>query len=216
MKKSHQMQMVMTMLLVAVLFLSACTRPATGEDATPPSGSDGATGQTDTQATMDAVRAAILTQTAEAGGGATPTPTAETTDEPEADTTGEPEESQEPISGTATPGYIEYTVQPGEWIWEIARAFNVDPEDIIELNNLSSPDQITAGMVIKIPSEDGGTTEPDATSTASAGGVVHVVQPGEWIWQIARQYGVDPQAIIDANNLANPGTIYPGQELIIP
>lgn len=216
MKKSHQLQMVMTMMMVAVLLLTGCERPATSGDATPPSGSDGDTGQTDTQATMDAVRAAILTQTAEAGGGATPTPTPEATNIPEVDTTGEPEGSQEPVSGTATPGYIEYTVQPGEWIWEIARAFNVDPEEIIELNNLTSPDQITAGMVIKIPSDDGGTTQPGATSTASAGGVVHIVQPGEWIWQIARQYGVDPQAIIDANNLVNPGTIYPGQELIIP
>ena len=214
MKKNHQLQMVMTMIVVAVLLLTGCERPATTGDATPPSGSDGATGQTDTQATMDAVRAAILTQTAEAGGGATPTPTFTST--PEAETTGEPEGTEEPVSGTVTPDYIEYTVQSGEWIWEIARAFNVDPEDIIELNGLSSPDQIEAGMVILIPVEDGGSTEPEATTTASAGGVVHVVQPGEWIWSIARIYGVDPQTIIDANNLVDATWIYPGQELIIP
>ncbi|MCK4962485.1 MAG: LysM peptidoglycan-binding domain-containing protein, partial [Anaerolineales bacterium] len=41
-------------------------------------------------------------------------------------------------------------------------------------------------------------------------------KPGEWIWQIARIYGVDPQDIIDANNLVNPRMIQPGQELIIP
>ena len=214
MKKNHQSQMVMIMIVVAALLLTGCERPATTGEATPPSGSDGTTGQTDTQQTMDAVRSAILTQTAQAGGGATPTPTFTST--PEAETTGEPEGSEEPISGTDSPGYIEYTVQPGEWIWEIARAFNVDPEDIIELNNLSSPDEIVAGMVIRIPSDDSGTTDPVATTTASAGGVVHVVQPGEWIWSIARIYGVDPQTIIDANNLVNPGTIYPGQELIIP
>ncbi|MGD8603129.1 MAG: LysM peptidoglycan-binding domain-containing protein [Anaerolineales bacterium] len=216
MKKNHQLQLVMTMILMAGLVLTACERPATSANATPPSGTDGATGQSDTQATMDAVRAAILTQTAEAGGGATPTPTAEPTNTPEAETTGEPEGSQEPASGTDTPSYIEYTVQPGEWIWEIARAFDVDPEVIIEFNNLSSPNDIEPGMVLKIPSDEAGTIEPEATTTAIAGGVVHVVQPGEWIWQIARQYGVDPQAIIDANNLVDPGTIYPGQELIIP
>lgn len=214
MKKSHQLQLVMTMMLIAGLVLTACERPATSADATPPSGTDGASGQSDTQATMDAVRAAILTQTAEAGGGATPTPTATST--PEAETTGEAEGSQEPASGTVTPSYVEYTVKAGEWIWEIARAFNVDPEVIIEFNNLNSPNDIVAGMVLRIPQEDDGSTQPGATTTASAGGVVHVVKPGEWIWQIARQYGVDPQAIIDANNLANPGTIYPGQELIIP
>jgi spore germination protein len=42
------------------------------------------------------------------------------------------------------------------------------------------------------------------------------VKPGEWVWQIARLYGVDPQAIIDANNLTNPGLIFPGMELVIP
>jgi LysM repeat protein len=216
MKKNHQLPLVMTMILIAGLVLTACERPATSAEATPPSGSDGATGQTDTQATMDAVRAAIWTQTAAASGGGTPTPTPEASETPEAETTGEAEGSQEPDSGTVTPNYIEYTVQPGEWIWEIARAFDVDPEAIIEFNNLSSPNDIEPGMVLKIPSDEAGTTEPVATTTASAGGVVHVVQPGEWIWQIARQYGVDPQAIIDANDLVNPGTIYPGQELIIP
>jgi spore germination protein len=49
-----------------------------------------------------------------------------------------------------------------------------------------------------------------------AGGQIHVVKLGEWIWQIARIYGVDPQAIIDANNLADPGLIFPGMELTIP
>jgi LysM repeat protein len=216
MKKNHQLQLVMTMILIAGLVLTACERPATNAEATPPSGSDGATGQSDTQATMDAVRAAIWTQTAEAGGGATPTPTAEVTNTPDAETTEEPAGSQEPAGTAVTQSYIEYTVQPGEWIWEIARAFDVDPEVIIEFNNLSSPNDIEPGMVLKIPSDEAGSTEPGPTTTASAGGVVHVVQPGEWIWQIARQYGVDPQAIIDANDLVNPGTIYPGQELIIP
>ena len=51
---------------------------------------------------------------------------------------------------------------------------------------------------------------------ASGCGTVHVVQPGEWIWQIARTYAVDPNAIIEANDLVNPGLIFPGLELIIP
>jgi spore germination protein len=54
------------------------------------------------------------------------------------------------------------------------------------------------------------------TGTTVAGGTVHVVKPGEWIWQIARIYGVNPQAIIDANNLTNPALIFPGMELTIP
>lgn len=52
----------------------------------------------------------------------------------------------------------------------------------------------------------------------AAGGLptVHIVQSGETVYSIARQYGVDPQAIITANNLVNPSRLNIGQELTIP
>jgi nucleoid-associated protein YgaU len=45
---------------------------------------------------------------------------------------------------------------------------------------------------------------------------VHVVARGEFLSGIAEQYGVDPQAIIDLNEIENPNRIFPGQELLIP
>jgi LysM repeat protein len=45
---------------------------------------------------------------------------------------------------------------------------------------------------------------------------VHVVARGESLSLIAEEYGVDPQAIIDLNELENPNLIVPGQELLIP
>jgi LysM repeat protein len=74
---------------------------------------------------------------------------------------------------------------------------------------------VQAGLVLKIPPSSGVPATP-ISGTSVAGGQIHVVKLGEWIWQIARIYGVDPQAIIDANNLANPGLIFPGMELKIP
>jgi len=44
----------------------------------------------------------------------------------------------------------------------------------------------------------------------------HVVQPGEWLLQIARQYGVDWRELAAYNNIVNPNRIYPGQVLRIP
>jgi LysM repeat protein len=58
--------------------------------------------------------------------------------------------------------------------------------------------------------------EPSGTQPAAGQTVTHVVQPGEHLYSIARQYGVDPQAIIDANHLANPNVLHPGDTLIIP
>jgi cytochrome c peroxidase len=114
----------------------------------------------------------------------------------------------------------QYEIQAGDWVFTIADEFGVDPEDIIELNDLASPDQFRPGLVLKLP-------DPTATATATdvppamphrprTGRTIHVVKPGEWVWRIARMYGVDPQAIIRANHLTHSGMIYPGQRLIIP
>jgi LysM repeat protein len=226
---SQRLRNILSILAISlfVFALSACTRSASTPPPTDDSEEAGA--QSETQATMDAVRSAILTQTAqaEAGGGATPTPTEAPAEAAETSTT--PDASQP----TATPlgQEIEYTVLPGDWIFKIARDFNVDPQEIIDLNNLTNPGSLSPGMVLKIPVEgttieptvEGTTPEPTvegtaeaATGTPTSGTTVHIVQPGEWVWQIARLYGVDPQAIIDANNLANPASISPGDELIIP
>lgn len=45
---------------------------------------------------------------------------------------------------------------------------------------------------------------------------VHVVERGQELGLIARQYGVDVQDIVALNALANPDLLYVGQELIIP
>jgi LysM repeat protein len=222
-------KITLTALLMVVVVLSGCTRsastPPPSEGEGTPSGS-----QSETQATMDAVRSAILTQTAQAleGGAATATPTPEPTTEVPATAT--LSEVDMTATTNAEADIVEYTVQPGDWIFKIARDYGIDPQVIIDANDLASPNSLEVGMVLKIPVSgevpaeateepedgegEGEVDEGDATSVA--GTTTHVVQPGEWIWQIARVYGVDPQEIIDINNLTSPATIYPGQELIIP
>lgn len=44
----------------------------------------------------------------------------------------------------------------------------------------------------------------------------YIVQPGDWLYKIARKTGVSREAIVEANNLKNPNLLHPGQELIIP
>ncbi len=203
---------------ILVLSTSACTRSASTP---PPSTDEGEvpSAQSDTQATMDAIRSAILTQTAQASEGEESQSSTPTVEEPTETATPVETESSVATTPTATPipgGQVEYTVKPGDWIWKIARDYNVDPQDIIDLNGLSDPSDISPGMVLKIPLSETTTEATAVVGTPVAGGVTHVVQPGEWIWQIARTYGVDPQAIINANNLSDPANIYPGQELIIP
>lgn len=218
---TKRLRILVLLLLASVVLVAACTRSAS----TPPAATSEETpsGQgDDTQATMDAVRSAILTQTAQvedttADDDATPTPEVEPV-ETEESTEETPDPTATPIPG----GQTEYIVKPGDWIWKIARSFGVDPQDIIDFNGLTSPSQISPGLVLKIPAASTQPTETEepigtpGTGTPEPSGIIHVVKAGEWIWQIARIYGVDPQAIIDANDLVDPTLIYPGQELKIP
>ncbi|GEM_PF-281539 len=48
------------------------------------------------------------------------------------------------------------------------------------------------------------------------GSITYVVQPGDWLYNIARKFGVTPDAIIAANPGLTPNNIYPGQVLVIP
>jgi len=48
------------------------------------------------------------------------------------------------------------------------------------------------------------------------GHTVHVVQPGDTVYSIARYYGISPTALAHANHLVNPDYIYVGQSLSIP
>jgi len=58
---------------------------------------------------------------------------------------------------------------------------------------------------------------PTPTTAPPAGvGFPYVVQWGDTVYGIARKFGLPPDAIIQANNLANPDYIYVGQVLIIP
>ena len=45
---------------------------------------------------------------------------------------------------------------------------------------------------------------------------IYLVRPGDTIYQVARWFGVDPHAIVEANGLFNPNYIQAGQVLSIP
>lgn len=49
----------------------------------------------------------------------------------------------------------------------------------------------------------------------AAGETIHIVQPGQTLFSIARLYGVDVWTLARANNIVNPNRIYVGQRLVI-
>jgi LysM repeat protein len=107
-----------------------------------------------------------------------------------------------------------YTVQKGEWIYCLARRFNVNPQELISLNGITNPDKLADGKVLKIPQT--GHTYP-GTRAWHAHPTTYTVKAGDTIYTIACYYGdVYPESIAAANGLTAPYKLTTGATLQIP
>ncbi len=105
-------------------------------------------------------------------------------------------------------GYV-YVVKPGDTLYDIAQRYNVPLDKLAQANGITDPTTLRPGQTLIIPALS-------SQSSEGGGRRIHVVQPGETITSIAAQYGVNPDAIVEANDLQNPSQIFSGQQLIIP
>lgn len=109
-----------------------------------------------------------------------------------------------PASSPAVEGT--HTVTTGDTLYDIARRYGVSWAQLAEANGLASLNQIFAGQVLKIPADIPGPTQA----------FNHQVQRGDTLAAIARQYGLTTDELAQANGLAAPYVIFPGQAITIP
>lgn len=121
---------------------------------------------------------------------------------------------------TATDATADYTVQPGDNLWDIAKAKLGDGFRWQEIYNLNkdlvgvNPDLIQPGTTLHLPTDQIASATTDATK--------YVVQPGDNLWQIAQDHlggGEHWNEIFQANSQtigSNPDLIHPGTELSLP
>lgn len=60
------------------------------------------------------------------------------------------------------------------------------------------------------------TATPTLPPTPTLAPIVYIVQPGDTLLSIARQFGTTGDALCTYNNLPDCNLIHPGQELLIP
>lgn len=94
-----------------------------------------------------------------------------------------------------------YTVVEYDDIIKIGKKYNLDPEVILWSNNLSMNDTLKVGQVLRIP---------------PVSGLVHILQPGETVSDIAKKYNVSSAEILATNNIADARKIPDGAKLMIP
>jgi len=108
-----------------------------------------------------------------------------------------------------------YTLQNGEFVYCIARRFNVDPDEILALNGLADSQTIYAGLVIKIPQS--GNPFPGNRMWHNHPDTYTVDSSSETIYGVACYYGdLDPTLIAQANGISVGASLSVGQQLKIP
>ena len=99
-----------------------------------------------------------------------------------------------------------HQVVNGDTLWGIAEKYGVNVDELMKLNNVTFPDLILPGDVIKVP----------ATSASPPPGGEYEVQPADTLSQIAVRFNTSLEELRDANQMANLDLIVPGQRLKIP
>ncbi len=223
-------------IIVVALFLSACQAGAasTAPTLTPKKGKQPILQASATAGDMNPVaEAATLTAIATMG---TPTqdafaiPGDETTtsipslDQPTLDPNLPTPTNGGPSLATVTPIPVQttapgvhpttYTLQEGEFIFCLARRFNVDPAETLALNGLVDSETIYAGRTITLPSSG---VFPGPRALKAHPATYTVSSSNDSIYAIACLYGdVDPMNIAAVNNLSAPYNLTAGMQLQIP
>ncbi|MFA5010951.1 MAG: LysM peptidoglycan-binding domain-containing protein [Ignavibacteria bacterium] len=103
-----------------------------------------------------------------------------------------------------------YTVKEGEYLGEIAEKYGVKVSDIREWNDLQG-DKILVGQKLKIYSDKVVKTKSENTSSKST---YHIVADGEYLSEIANEYGVTVSELKEWNDLEDD-KILVGQKIIV-
>lgn len=104
------------------------------------------------------------------------------------------------------PEYPTYVVQPGDTLYLIAVRFGVSLDEIIEVNEIIEPNDISSGVEIKIPGLVG----------INGKLVIRTTLLGENIQTISTKYQIPIGLITQLNRIVSQDEIYVGTDLVIP
>ena len=120
-----------------------------------------------------------------------------------------------PTAQPAGPRPATYTLQNGEFVFCIARRFNIDPDETLALNGLIDSQTVYPGLVLKIPQS--GKAFPGNRMLKTHPATYTVASSNETIYGVACEFGdIDPSAIAQANGLSVGAALTAGQQLSIP
>jgi len=102
-----------------------------------------------------------------------------------------------------------YIVQSGDTLTSIAKKFNTTVDKIALLNNITNPNLIYPGQILKIE------TSINSSIRGYNFNTMYTVQKGDTLLGISRKLDVDYKELIQKNDITNPNLIYTGEVLKI-
>ena len=107
-----------------------------------------------------------------------------------------------------------YTVKSGDTLSGIASRYNTTVNQIVSLNQLSNPNLIYVGQVLKLKnSQTTNSSSSSSSSTAATTVGTYTVKAGDTLSAIASRYSTSSSTLASLNSLSNPNLIYVGQVL---
>jgi len=98
----------------------------------------------------------------------------------------------------------EHIVATGETLYGIATRYNLKTADLQRINNLGNETSVKPGQIIKL-------TE---SKPVTADETLHIVQPSDTLYSIARQYGLSVKELMNLNGKKD-FDVKPGQKLVV-
>jgi LysM repeat protein len=147
----------------------------------------------------------------------TPTPTMTFTPSTTPTITNTPTLTALPATPTASAPF-QYTVELGDTITSIAEKFDVDFIIVMLLNGLNNDSVLSVGQVLIIPDPNMPVPTPTLLPSGLGRGdeIQYFVLRGDTLAAIAAEFYSTEDAIIEANDLLDPNSIFVGQLLIVP
>lgn len=96
-----------------------------------------------------------------------------------------------------------YVVQQGDTLSKIAQKYGTTYQELARINNISNPNYIQVGQVIKISCKNNITDR------------IYTVQQGDTLSKIAKMYNTTVGDLVAKNNISNPNLILIGQKIKI-
>ena len=108
--------------------------------------------------------------------------------------------------------YSTYIVKSGDTLSYIAQKLHTTVKELTELNDISNPNLIYPGEILKVPELKRG----ESKSISSRQYIkTYIVRQGDTLSAIAKRFHTTVKRLVEINNILNPNLIYPGEVLKI-